>query len=392
MKKILISSFDLEIGGVERSLVNMLNSFDYENYDVDLMLYSHTGDFMNLLPDKVNLLKESEDYRTIRMPITSVFKNHKYKLGIGRLLARKKAKGNGIAQMQYMWKYCLPYLPKVEKKYDVAISFLWPHYCVTEKVDADIKIGWIHTDYTKIDTDVEMDMNMWQKLDYIVAVSEECKNAFLTKYPNINKEIFVIENITSPDVIKRLSCEKVDDFVEDNNFNILSVGRYCEQKAFDNAIKALKILHDRGYKDIKWYIVGYGEDENLYRKLIKENNLEDSFILLGKKTNPYPYMKMCDLYAQPSRYEGKAVTVLEALILGKAVMITNYKTAKSQLRDGFDGYITDISIKGVADGIEKLYVDNELRLLLEKNCLNSDYSNENELNKLYKLIDDKKLK
>lgn len=392
MKKILISSFDLEIGGVERSLINMLNSFDYENYDVDLMLYSHTGDFMNLLPNKVNLLKESEDYRTIRMPIASVFKNHKYKLGIGRLLARKKAKGNGIAQMQYMWKYCLPYLPKVEKKYDVAISFLWPHYCVTEKVDADIKIGWIHTDYTKIDTDVEMDMNMWQKLDYIVAVSEECKNAFLTKYPNINKEIFVIENITSPDVIKRLSCEKVDDFVEDNNFNILSVGRYCEQKAFDNAIKALKILHDRGYKDIKWYIVGYGEDENLYRKLIKENNLEDSFILLGKKTNPYPYMKMCDLYAQPSRYEGKAVTVLEALILGKAVMITNYKTAKSQLRDGFDGYITDISIKGVADGIEKLYVDNELRLLLEKNCLNSDYSNENELNKLYKLIDDKKLK
>ena len=69
MKKILISSFDLEIGGVERSLINMLNSFDYENYDVDLMLYSHTGDFMNLIPNEVNLLKESDDYRTIRMPI-----------------------------------------------------------------------------------------------------------------------------------------------------------------------------------------------------------------------------------------------------------------------------------------------------------------------------------
>ena len=87
MKKILISSFDLEIGGVERSLVNMLKCFDYENYDVDLMLYSHTGDFMNLLTDKVNLLEESSDYRTIRMPIKSIFKNHKYKLGIGSLLA-----------------------------------------------------------------------------------------------------------------------------------------------------------------------------------------------------------------------------------------------------------------------------------------------------------------
>ena len=248
MKKILISSFDLEIGGVERSLINMLNSFNYENYDVDLMLYSHTGDFMNLIPDKVNLLKESNDYRTIRMPISSIFKNHKYRLGIGRLLARRKAKGNGIAQMQYMWKYCLPYLPKVDKKYDVAISFLWPHYCVTEKVDADIKIGWIHTDYTKIDTDVEMDMKMWQKLDYIVSVSEECKNAFLMKYPNINKDILVIENITSPELIRKLSCEEVDDFGENKTFNILSVGRYTYAKGFDNAIKALKLLEKKKYK------------------------------------------------------------------------------------------------------------------------------------------------
>ena len=387
MKKILISSFDLEIGVVERSLINMLNSFDYENYDVDLMLYSHTGDFINLLPKKVNLLKESDDYKTIRMPISSVFKNHKYRLGIGRLLARRKAKGNGIAQMQYMWKYCLPYLSKVEKKYDVAISFLWPHYCVTEKVDADIKIGWIHTDYTKIDTDVEIDIKMWQKLDYIVAVSEECKNAFLMKYPNINKDILVIENITSPELIRKLSYEDVDDFKKDeNSFNVLSVGRYSDAKGFDNAIKALRILHDRGYKNIKWYIVGYGGEEELYRKLIKENELEDSFILLGKRTNPYPYMKKCDLYAQPSRYEGKAVTVGEAQILGKAVMITNYKTAKSQLKDDVDGYITELSVEGIANGIEKLYNDSELRLRLEQNCLDSNYSNESELDKLYTII------
>lgn len=390
MKKILISSFDLEIGGVERSLVNMLKCFDYENYDVDLMLYSHTGDFMNLLTDKVNLLEESNDYRTIRMPIKSVFQNHKYKLGIGRLLARLKAKGNGIAQMQYMWKYCLPYLPKMDKKYDVAISFLWPHYFINEKVDADIKIGWIHTDYTKIDTDVEMDMKMWQKLDYIVAVSEECKNAFLTKYPDINKDILVIENITSPELIQQLSQEKVDDFGSKEEFKVLSVGRYSDAKGFDNAIKALRILHDRGYKDIKWYIIGYGGDEEIYRNLIAKNNLEDSFILLGKRTNPYPYMRMCDLYAQPSRYEGKAVTVGEAQILGKAVMITNYKTAKSQVRDGVDGYITELSIEGIADGIEKLYNDCELKRRLADNCKNTDYTNKSELEKIYKLIENDK--
>lgn len=386
MKKILISSFDLEIGGVERSLVNMLNCFDYDNYDVDLMLYSHTGDFMKLLTNKVNLLEESRDYRTLRMSIKSIFQNYKYKLGIGRLLARCKAKGNGIAQMQYIWKYCLPYLPENDKKYDVAISFLWPHYFINEKVQADMKIGWIHTDYTKIDTDVEMDLKMWQKLDYIVAVSEECKNAFITKYPNIGKEILVIENITSPELVKHLSYEQIDDFGDDSIFKVLSVGRYSDAKGFDNAIKALRILHDRGYTNIKWYIVGYGGEEELYKKLIKENNLEDSFTLLGKKTNPYPYMRMCDLYAQPSRYEGKAVTVSEAQILGKAVMITNYKTAQSQIRDRIDGYITELSVEGIANGIEKLYNDSKLRCYLEDNCKNTNYTNKRELDKLYKMI------
>lgn len=387
MKRILISSFDLEIGGVERSLVNMLDSFDYSKYDVDLMLYSHTGDFINLLPREVNLLKEDSSYRTLRMSIKDIFKSKKFKIGISRLKARKQAKGNGIAQMQYIWKYCLPSLPKLDKRYDVAISFLWPHYFVNDKVDADIKIGWIHTDYTKIDTDVDMDVKMWNKLDYIVAVSEECKNAFISKYPDIKKSISVIENITSPTLVKILAEEKIDDFDQEKGiFRVLSVGRYTDAKGFDNAIKALKILHDRGYTNIKWYIVGYGGDEGLLKELIKENDLEDSFILLGKRTNPYPYMKKCDLYAQPSRYEGKAVTVSEAQILGKPVMITNYKTASSQLRDGEDGYITELSVEGIADGIEKLYKNDKLRKQLELNCKSKDYTNNEELEKLYKII------
>src|SRR5699024_10418704 len=104
------------------------------------------------------------------------------------------------------------------------------------------------------------------------------------------------------------------------------------------------------------------------------------------KMNPYKYMKICDLYVQPSRYEGKAVTVGEAQILGKPVMITNYTTAKSQVKEDFDGYICDSTIEGIADGIEKLFGDKALRDKLSCNCKKSDYKNFNELNKLYKLI------
>ena len=396
MRKILISSFDMEVGGVERSLISMLNNFDYENNEVDLMLYRHTGDFMNLLTDKVNLLEENKSYSTFRKGIGQTIKEGNVFLGASRLLAKligelskKDNKNNteSVVQMQLMWKYALPFLPKLDKEYNVAISYLWPHYFVAEKVKAKTKIAWIHTDYSTIETDIKMDLKMWDKFNYIMAVSEECKNAFLKKYPSLHNKVKVMENITSPDFIRRMSEEKVDDDIsKDNSFKLLSVARLSHAKGIDNAVRALRILHDRGLTNIKWYVVGYGGDEAMIKELIEENNLKDSFILLGKKTNPYPYMKACDIYVQSSRYEGKAVTVGEAQILGKPVIITNYTTAKSQVKDSIDGYICELSINGIADGIEKLCRDKELREKLENNCKKADYSNSCELKKLYKLF------
>lgn len=396
MRKILISSFDMEVGGVERSLISMLNNFDYENNEVDLMLYRHTGDFMNLLTDKVNLLEEHKSYSTFRKGIGQTIKEGKVFLGASRLLAKligelskKDNKNNteSVVQMQLMWKYALPFLPKLDKEYDVAISYLWPHYFVAEKVKAKTKIAWIHTDYSTIETDIKMDLKMWNKFDYIMAVSEECKNAFLKKYPSLHNKVKVMENITSPDFIRRMSEEKVDDDIsKDNSFKLLSVARLSHAKGIDNAVRALRVLHDRGFTNIKWYVVGYGGDEAMIKELIEENNLKDSFILLGKKTNPYPYMKACDIYVQPSRYEGKAVTVGEAQILGKPVIITNYTTAKSQVRENIDGYICELSIDGIANGVEKLYRNEELKEKLANNSRNTDYSNKYELKKLYEMF------
>ena len=397
MKNILISSFDMEVGGVERSLISMLNNFDYKNYNINLMLYSHTGDFMNLIPKEVNLLEENHKYATYRKPIKNILLEKNFLIAISRIMANLNSRivskiigvdEIGYYQMQLMWKYALPFLPKLEKEYDVAISYLWPHYFVAEKVNAKKKIAWIHTDYSVIETDIKEDLRIWNKFDYIFAVSEECRKSFLKKYKSLEEKVIVMENITSPDFIKVISNEKIEDeFIKDKSFKLLSVARLSHAKGIDNAVKALRLLHDRGFKDIKWYVVGYGGDEQMIKDLIKENDLEDSFILLGKKTNPYPYMKECDLYVQPSRYEGKAVTVGEAQILCKPVIITNYSTANSQVNNNFDGYITELSIEGIANGIEKLYKDKEFRDKLIKNCMTMDYGNSDELKKLYKVFE-----
>ena len=396
MRKVLISSFDMEVGGVERSLISMLNNFDYSNNEVDLMLYSHTGDFMSMLNNKINLLNEIKQYSTFRKSIGETIKQGNLILGLARILSKFLAKINGkiknlseygIYQMQLMWKYSLPFLPKLDKKYDVAISYLWPHYFVSEKVQAKTKIAWIHTDYSTIETDVDMDLKMWNKFNYIIAVSEECKNAFLKKYPSLKNKVKVMENITSPDFIREMASENIEENIKnDNSFKLVSVARLSYAKGIDNAVRALRLLHNRGLTNIKWYVVGYGGDEEIIRNLIKENNLEDSFILLGKKINPYPYINVADIYVQPSRYEGKAVTVGEAQILGKPVVITNYTTAKSQVRDNVDGYVCKLSIEGIAEGIEKLYKDKNLRIKLSDNCKNTDYSNSSELQKLYSIF------
>lgn len=396
MKKVLIASFDMEVGGVERSLISMLNNFDYKNNEVDLMLYSHSGEFMDFLTDKVNLLNENSRYSTFRKSVGQTIREGNYFLGVTRILAKvaSKIKGKlnaideiGYYQMQFMWKYAMPFLPKLNKEYDVAISYLWPHYFVAEKVKAKRKIAWIHTDYSTIETDISMDLKIWDKFDYIIAVSEECKNAFLKKYPSLENKIRVMENITSPKFIRKMAEEGIEgNIINDNSFKLVSVARLSHAKGIDNAVRSLRILHDRGLINIKWYVVGYGGDEKMIRNLIKENNLEDSFILLGKKINPYPYIKIADLYVQPSRYEGKAVTVGEAQILAKPVLITNYTTAQSQLKANIDGYICELSVVGITNGIEKLYYGILLRESLANNCKKTDYSNSNELNKLYKLF------
>ncbi|MGE6595908.1 glycosyltransferase [Bacillus proteolyticus] len=397
MKDILVASFDMEVGGVERSLISMLEGFDYKKYAVDLMLYRHQGDFMELVCDKVNLLEEIPQYTTFRKSIGETLKDKEYGIGFSRILSKintrfaGKAKGiveTGYYQMQLMWKYAIPFLPKLDKEYDVAISYLWPHYFVADKVKAKKKIAWIHTDYSTIETDIEMDLKVWNKFDCIVAVSEACKNSFLKKYSALKNKVIVMENITSPQFIRDMANEEIDTpMLLDNRFKVITVARLSHAKGIDNAVRALRILKDKGYENIAWYVVGYGGDETMIKNLIRDLKLENSFVLLGKQINPYPYIKEADLYVQPSRYEGKAVTVGEAQILAKPVLITNYTTANSQVKNGVDGYITELSVEGIADGIEKLYKDATVRKQLANNCSNTDYSNKYELNKLYEIIE-----
>lgn len=400
-KKVFVSMYSLNIGGAERSLIGLLESFDFNKFDVDLFLYRHEGEFLKFIPEKINLLSAVPQYTTFERPIKDIVKEGHYFLGTARVLAKVKANLKNIGlkkeqrtykQMQYIWNFSMPMLPKINTQYDIGISFLGPHNFINEKVNAKVKIGWSHTDYyTIVNPDKKLDEKMWSKLDYIVNVSKDCEESFLKVYPKLKSKSIVIENIISSTFVKDQSKEIIEsEMPDDGSFKICSVGRFSNQKGFDLAVLACKVLVERGY-DIKWYVVGYGGEEKYIKQLIKKNNLSDRFILLGKKINPYPYIRKCDIYCQPSRYEGKAVTVREAQILAKPVVITNFPTAKSQLENGVDGFICDLSFSGIAEGIEKLYKDVDLRKNLINNCKSRDYTNISEMEKIYEIIENNEI-
>lgn len=395
MKKLLIIHQSMEIGGAESSLLGLLQSFDYSKISVDLLLLNKTGELLDLIPKEVHILDAPRQYNNLVLPIREAIKNKSFLIVAARLIGKAVASFGNYNDTTYITKqfchrFALPFLPKIQKQYDLAISFIDPHYIVGKKITAKKKLAWLHTDFSRIDIRKRTDYNMWDMFDYIVNVSDSCENAFAHTHPELANKSIVIENIISQNYIYSQKGKiDVDSEMPRGNkgINLLSVGRFTEAKNFDNIPLICKKLIVGGH-DIKWYIIGYGRDEQLIKSRIAEAQMENHVIMLGKKTNPYPYIKNCDIYVQPSRYEGKCVSVREAQILHKLVIITNYATADSQLIDGYDGVIVPMDNDGCAEGIARVIQDEELQNRLIENTKKNDYTNAREVEKLYRIIDE----
>ena len=391
-KRILILHFNMELGGAETSLLGLLDAIDYEQYDVDLQLYAIEGPLLSEINSNVRILPEIKEYKALTEPIQKNIKDGLWKIACARCYAKlrssmsKTSLKEGHNYKQYFHKICMPYVPSIKEKYDLAISFNDPHYIIGKKVSAKIKMSWFHTDSSKIQFCNDIEKEMWGMSNYIVNVSEACKQAFDEKHFYAKEKSIVIENILSKKMIIKKSFEPIKEYIKDDkNVKLLSIGRFSHQKNFDNIPEICRIIKSKGY-NVKWYLIGYGGDEELIRQKIEENEISENVIILGKKENPYPYIKMCDIYVQPSRYEGKCVAVREAQLLGKPVIITNYATAESQLEDGVDGMIVPMDNEECAAGIIQLIDNKKLQEKLIFNAAKRDYTNSCEINKIYQII------
>ena len=357
---------------------------------------------MEFIPKEVHLHPEIPEYAQIERPLKDVIKDGYFRIAWRRLLAKVRFRRykkrshpiDGSAVLGYIADSVTPILPSLEKfgEYDLAISFLTPHNIVSDKVRAKKKVAWIHTDYSKIDVNAILELPVWSSYDYIASISDAVTDCFVRVFPSLKDRIIRIDNILSAEFVRKraelIPSEEIEKEMpkRDGNVNFLSIGRFHYQKNFDNVPDICRRIIEMDCR-VTWYLIGYGGDEALIRQKIAEVGMEKNVIILGKKSNPYPYIKACDIYVQPSRYEGNSVTVREAQMLCKPVIVTDYPTAKDQVKDGIDGVIVPKDNRGCAEGIIALAENNQTQCTIMKYLSTHDYGNDSEVDKIIDLLD-----
>jgi glycosyltransferase involved in cell wall biosynthesis len=392
-KNLLFIINNLNCGGAEKSLVSLLQTIDYSKYAVDLFVFKHEGVFFENLPKEVVVLEEQTIvpylYSSTKSAVLKAIKNfnfHAIYLRIVLYLLSKKYK-SGVLQEQYFWNYYAKALSKLEKEYDVAIGFQEknPIYFCIDKVSAKSKIGWIHTDLEKLQLDFDNDKYYFEKLNHIVTVSDGLTERLQIKLPEFSSKIVTIENIISSKVITELSKERIDVNFDSTYFNLIYVGRIAKEKGLFMGLEALKILIEKGHK-VRWYLIGDGDQKEALLNEAKNYGVSEYLFFLGLKSNPYAYISNASAFILPSFFEGKSISLEEAKLLHKPIVVTNFSSAKDQIDNGVTGLIADMNAISIAEKVEQLISNSSLQADLTNNLKNTTFGTENEVTKFYNLI------
>lgn len=387
MKKILFVMPTLGAGGAERSLVNLLCELPPDTYEIDLLLFKKIGAFLLQIPSYVNILEQPFALKRLYAP---VLKTGRYMLVkvIGNGLSKVLKRGMG-EQKAFVWEYFYKhFIGKLEGEYDVAIGYLGGEttYYIVDKVNAKRKIHWVHNDYRTSRMPKKYDLELFKKVNVVVTVSKGCLEILKKEFPQFTDKFCCIENITSSVVIKKQAEEFYPkEYIGMQNI-LLSIGRLSEQKGFDMAITAAAKMKREGIQ-FRWFILGSGSLKNKLTNQIKRERVSDVIFLLGSRVNPYPYIKNCDIFIQPSRYEGKSVVIDEAKIMAKPIVVTSYPTVDDQIKNGRDGIIVEMTPSDIANGIKLLLNNSDKRRQIEQHLSKENNGNQEEIIKYIDLFE-----
>ena len=358
-KKLFFLLSSMNVGGVEKAFLGLLTAIPRDKYEVHLGLLQMKGGFLESIPQDITIHHidcYDAPWRIINDPPLPIIKSLFLKGNIIEafiqliLYIHFKLTQNRY----YFYQWILRKEPKLSENFDIAIAFAGPSqaidYYICQKVDAPVKCGWIHFDVTKFGIDRGMSKQLYKQYQKIFIVSETGKEKFDQLFPMFKDKTEVFYNIVSPEQVREQAKTGSTFSDEFTGKRILTVGRLSPEKGQNIAIQALKLLIDKGY-NVKWYFVGDGKLRKECEQLAQQLNIADRVIFLGTQTNPYGYMKDCDIYMQPSRHEGYCITLAEALCFPNPIVATNFTGAEEQLQSRSNGIVTGMSADDIAQAI-----------------------------------------
>ncbi len=375
-KKILIVASSLTTGGLEKSIINLCDNFDYDKYEVDLYLFNEGRALLHKLNSNVNLLPDSPYYAkvynlSLGQSLKTLVKEKKFGLALYRIGRWIRARLHSKKFTKNDWKRMKKTMLKIDKHYDVAIGYEEGSACyyVADCISADKKIGWIHTDIKKINNNKKLDKKAFEKLDYVVTVSQNSLNNLAEVYPLFKDKYRCISigKLVNEKELEVLS--KKPNSMDKNAIKILSIGRLVELKGFHLCVPVLKMLKDDGF-NVKWYVAGEGDYRSYIETEIEKHGLKGEFILLGNCDNPYSLINSADICVQPSSYEGFGMAVFEEKFLKKPVVATNIPSNCEMLTDGVNGLIIERNSEDIYTAVKHLLDDSGKREQMAKEPVN----------------------
>lgn len=385
MKKIAIILDEMSIGGIPKACVDFANQLK-EYCEVVILMKNTEGELIKELSDEVSV--KIVQTPSFKKTIKKLIQNHKYFVLIRYILqyfcwtrlSNRWVKVNNLTAKNYgIYE---------DDEYDCAIAYhgmsISQLLMTLYGVEAKKKIAWIHGEHP-FEGINKQDINVvYNKFDKIYCVSPSVCNRFLEDFTGLDEKVDSYKNLLNVEKIRKLSREKIEEAVNDTYVKIVTVGRVSQEKGQEMIPEVVAKLKGKGI-EVRWYIVGDGSDLERIRKLSEEWNVSESVKFLGAKTNPYPYMKMCDIYVQPSYTEGYCLTVCEASILGKPIVLTEIAAAEI-LENNKTAIVVKSCADDLANGIEKLIKEPLLKRKIEENLSRIDLSNSKEINKLLEFI------
>lgn len=368
IKKVLFMLNNMNVGGTEKAFLNMIEEIDRKKYDITLLLLDKSGGFLSQVPSDVKIIsvKNYNDVEPlIKLPPVEsakwlIHKNKVFKafeLIANHLICKIKKDRTDY------WNFVYKDLDLDLPEFDIAVAYAGPYDLISTCIlncKAKTKVQWIHFDVSKIGFDKGFAKSNYRKFDKIYVVSDYARKKLISLVLDIEDITETKHNVISTSLCLSMANSFQAFDAPFDGIRILTVGRLSKEKGQNIIPSVVERLVAEGYS-FKWYLIGDGALYAPIEQQIKEKNLCDYLVLLGTKTNPYPFFKDCDLYVQTSLHEGYCITIAEALAFDKFVITTDVAGAHDQIKDKTQGVICACNEQSIFSEIKNYLSENECK-------------------------------